>query len=595
MTSAIKIQEFQFDGFVLVPALMRLECEGEPVALPHNAFQALMLLVENRNRIVTKQELLNKIWTDTSVEENALNQCISVLRKIFGDTRREARYIATISGVGYRFVREVAERERVLPAVYSQPVARVPSLLIRLSVALGFILCVAAGAAAWRAISRPDAAVLILPIEAIGPSQDSEYIRSGLTTEIEASLARGPGLHVATGVPAALLKKGDVREIAQRMNVGTILRGHIRQNSGVLLLTMELVNAMTERILWSDQFGVRQDDLASAESRIVAGVFQTLQPGRAAPEPRKVNSAAHDLYLRGRQLAWRRMPADLDKAIGLYEKAVAIDPTYADAYTGIADASGLEAVNGPAPAGALEKARAAALRAIELDGGSPAAHNALGLVYYADWNWMGARRELQEALRLNPYDPITHHRLALLNYVFGDYRGAEDELKKAMELNPYNAAHAYTLAEVYVCARKYDDVIRTSEFSLKQFPASSYPHFLEMEAYHALGNGPAALSQLRTANQIDGTPALKALVDIDEGRIDAAKRMAKELGTEDMFWVWVYAQLGERDRMLSILRHLIDTRSVIVVGIKDDPIYDRYRQDPEFQQLISGLRLPISR
>jgi DNA-binding winged helix-turn-helix (wHTH) protein/TolB-like protein/Tfp pilus assembly protein PilF len=590
-------QEFLFGGFLLVPALMRLDRDGEPVTLPPTSFQALVLLIENRDRIVTKRELLDKIWSDTTVEENTLNQSISALRKVLGDTRKEARFIATIPGVGYRFVMEVMERPRTAPAPPPEEATRkeggTPFAKKPAAIALGLIVCIVASVAGWRAISKNDTAVLVLPLESIGSfADDSEYARKGLVTDVEAALARSPGLRVAAGVPAPVLKNGDVEEIARRVKASAVLRGQVRENAGALILTFELVNPATHRILWSDQFGAKRNELESAELRVVAGVDKALGLSGGAREPRKVDPAAHDLYLQGRGVALTRKSADLDRAIALFEKAAAIDPAYADAFTGIADAAGLQAVNGPAPAGVLEKARTAALRAVELDGDSAAAHDALGLVYYAEWNWAEARRELKQALRLNLYDSTAHHRLALVDYAFGDYREAEAELKTAMEINPYAAVHAFTLAELYISARKYDDAIRIGELIIKEFSDSSYPHFLEMQAYRAMGNGPAALNQMRTVSRTEETPSLKAMLAIDEGRPGDARRLLAEMGTDDMYWATVCAELGDRTRMLAILQHLLEARNVIVLAMKDDPVFDSYRKDREFSQLIGRLRLP---
>ena len=596
------MREFAFSGFVLTPALMRLDQDGQPIALPNGAFNVLLILIENRDRVVTKRELLDRVWAGTTVEENNLQQCISALRKALGDTRKEARFIITVPGSGYRFVMEVLERERKPAGATSEddpipmPAPRQRfGLLKRHRLALGIALgaCLLVGATGWHAILRTDTAVLVLPIESFGsPGGDSDYVRKGVATEIEAALARTPGLNVAMGVPDSVIKTTDVREVARRVNAHVVLRGQVRESGDWLAFTFELVNPVTTRILWSDQFGVKREELAGAESRVVSGILKTLEPGRAAPELRKVNPAAHELYLRGRLLASTRQTADLENSIQFYRRALEIDPDYADAYTGIADAAGLRAANGAAPPGVLETARTAGVRAVELDPGSAPAHAALGLVYYADWNWAEARRELQQALQLNPNYSITHHRLALLHYVFNDYNAAESELKLAQEINPYVFAHAFTLAEMYIGARRYAAAIRTSETVLQGVPDNFYPHFLEMQAYQGMGNRAAAVKELRLGIRPGGDPPLDAMLAILEGRIADAERLAAEHGSGEIVWASVYAQLGDSERMEAVLRKLIDNRDVIVVAIKDDPVFDRYRPERAFRDLISRLHLP---
>jgi DNA-binding winged helix-turn-helix (wHTH) protein/tetratricopeptide (TPR) repeat protein len=588
----VAVREYAFGGFVLTPALMRLDRGGQAIPLTHGAFQTLLVLIENRDRVVTKRELLDRVWAGTAVEENNLNQCISALRKAFGDSRKEARFIATVPGAGYRFVMEVTEQER-----QATPIAVVPAVRGNrgLGLALAAAVCLLLGAAGWRAIRRADTAVLVLPLESFdAPGEDSDYVRKGMATEIEAALARMPGLHVAAGIPEAVLKGGDVREIARKVNANVVLRGQLRESPELLNFTFELVNPETQRILWSEHFAAKREELAEAESRVVSGIFKALEPGRPAPEPRRVNAAAHEFYLRGRLAAVTRRTADLDRAVALYERALELDRDYADAYTGIADAYGLRAANGAAPPGVLEKARAAALRAVELDRDSARAHAALGLVQYADWNWAGARGELQEALRLDRYYSITHHRMAMLHYIFNDYGEAEAELKRAEELNPYVSAHPFTLAEVYIGARKFEDAIRISETIRQSLPENGYPHFLKMQAYLGLGNRAEALKEIRLTSERDPDPAVAAMVAIAEGRVEDARKLAANQGADEMTWVSVYAQLGDREHMLAVLRRLIDHRNVVVVGMKDDPVFDPYRAEPAFRELIRRLNLPGS-
>jgi TolB-like protein len=433
---------------------------------------------------------------------------------------------------------------------------------------------------------------LVLPLASYGPpAADLEYIRKGFSTEIEAALAGTPGVRVATGVPEFVLNDGNVAEVARKVHAQVAVRGQIRENAGQLNFTFELVNLESNRILWSDQFAMKPDELMAAESRVVSGVVNAIGPGVSTPERRPVNAAAHELYLRGRLLASTRQAGDLQKAIGLFEQAAAIDSTYADAYTGIADAASMWAVNGVAPPGTLEKARSAALRAIDLDRNSAPARTALGLVYYGQWQWGDARRELREAVRLNPDYSIAHHRLAMLHYLFNNYAAAESELKLARELNPYLTAHAATLCEVYNCARRYDDTLRIAA-SMQAGHEDTYARYLAAQAYYGKGDHVAELKELRLVFQAQHDPDVSALIAIGEGRLADARKIAVECGRDDTVWALVYARLGDRERLLAILRKLIDNRNVTVVSMKDDPAFDAYRSDPAFQELIQRLHLP---
>jgi tetratricopeptide (TPR) repeat protein len=214
------------------------------------------------------------------------------------------------------------------------------------------------------------------------------------------------------------------------------------------------------------------------------------------------------------------------------------------------------------------------------------------LVYYADWNWAEARRELQQSVRLDPHYSIAHHRLAMVHYVFNAYTEAEKELNLAYELNPYADAHAFTLAEVYLAARRYDDTIRVAELLLRTPVPQPYAHFLKFQAYRAKGNRAAAEQEAKLGAQLDHQRVWEAIVPLAEGRIADARQIAIKYGTDDTTWISIFAGLGERERMYSALSHLIANRNVIVLAIKDDPVFDAYRSEPEFQELINRLHLP---
>jgi tetratricopeptide (TPR) repeat protein len=180
----------------------------------------------------------------------------------------------------------------------------------------------------------------------------------------------------------------------------------------------------------------------------------------------------------------------------------------------------------------------------------------------------------------------------MVHYVFNAYAEAEKELNLAYELNPYADAHAFTLAEVYLAARRYDDTIRVAELLLRTPVPQPYAHFLKFQAYRAKGNPAAAEQEAKLGAQLDHQRVWEAIVPLAEGRMADARQIAVKYGTDDTTWISIFAGLGERERMYSALSRLLANRNVIVLAIKDDPVFDAYRSEPEFRELISRLHLP---
>jgi TolB-like protein/DNA-binding winged helix-turn-helix (wHTH) protein len=342
---------YEFGPFRLDPLKRRLIREGEPVRLTPKAFDLLLVLVEERGRTVEKDELFAKVWPGTVVEENNLNQNITALRKSLGDSRQESQYIATIPGLGYRFVAEVQkveaqsrEQAKEEPAIVARPPAR-PAKAFRYLLLILVPLVVAALVYAFytREKRRPVAisSIMVLPLENLSGNPAEEYFADGMTDALIGDLARIGGLHVISRTSSMHYKrtKKSLSEIAREIKVDAVVEGTVQRSGDRVLIRAQLIHAPTDRHLWVGDYNRGMRDVLDLQSEIAQAIARQVQiqmtPDDQArmTSPHPVKPKAFDYYLQGRYLYWnKRTEENLNKAIELFQSAIKEDPNYAAAY-----------------------------------------------------------------------------------------------------------------------------------------------------------------------------------------------------------------------------------------------------------------------
>src|SRR5688572_26897943 len=337
---------YKFGPFCLDPAKRRLMRDGELIKLTPKAFDTLLALVEHRGKTVEKDELLNKVWAGVAVEENNLNQSITALRKSLGDSRQESQYIATIPGVGYRFVADVKEvngdesvAETPVAAPESRPVTRTRALRYALLVIVPLVLAAVVYALVNR--EKPVAAVssiMVLPLENLSGDPSQEYFADGLTDALIGDLAKIGSLHVISRTSSMHYKgtKKSLPAIAAEMKVDAIVEGTVQRSGDRVVIRAQLIHAPTDRHLWVQTYERPIRDVLDLQSEIAQTIAQTVQIRMTAAEQsrltarRAVRPKAFDDYLQGRFLYWnKRTGENLNKAIEHFRSAINEDPNYA--------------------------------------------------------------------------------------------------------------------------------------------------------------------------------------------------------------------------------------------------------------------------
>ncbi|HSK62448.1 MAG TPA: winged helix-turn-helix domain-containing protein, partial [Pyrinomonadaceae bacterium] len=391
---------YQFGPFVLDGAKRRLLRDGEVVRLTPKAFETLLALVEVRGKTIEKDELLKRVWGDTVVEENNLNQSITALRKALGDSRSESQYIATSPGHGYRFVADVREESRdeadaPPPVVEARAVStRRPWLIVLGALVLALALF---GLISWARRPTPDrfkiSSVMVLPLENLSGDASQEYFADGMTDALIGDLARIKGLRVISRT-SSMHYKGKTKplpEIANELKVDGVVEGTVQRSGDRVLVRAQLIHAASDTHLWVQTYERDVKDVLALQSEIAQAIAREVQaqtvssassglPGAQRP----VRPRAFDEYLQGRYLFWnKRTEENLQKAIEHFQNAIKEDPGYALPHAGLADcysAMGTVQVASMPPLEARRRAEESAKQALALDSSLAEAHTSLGYV-----------------------------------------------------------------------------------------------------------------------------------------------------------------------------------------------------------------------
>jgi serine/threonine protein kinase/Tfp pilus assembly protein PilF len=459
------------------------------------------------------------------------------------------------------------------------------------------------------AITRKSIAVL--PFENLSSDPDNAYFAVAIQDEILARLSKIADLKVISRTSTQKYKSApdNLREIAKQLGVGNVLEGSVQKSGDAVRVNVRLINALNDTHLWGDVYERKLTDIFAVESDIAKTIADTLQAKLTGAEKQLIAAqpttdlTAYELYLKGRSLWSKRGGENLRQAIGFYEQAIARDPKYALAYTGLAEAYVLlPAYTATPPQDAYPRAKAAALKALQLDERLAEAHTALGLLLCnGDFDMAGSMSEFQRAIALNPNYATAHHwygngpLLAL-----GRFEEAIAEGKRAIELDPLSPIINADLGQNLYNARRYDEAIAQLRKTLEIDPTFYYAHYNLGMALQRKGDLPAAIAEYTKAQQLSDdlfVQVLLAAAKAQSGDKDAAIQMLAE--QEELSQhrhvraccrTLLYVSLGNRGEAIRQLEQGIADHDVLTVSlIKVDPTLDPLRGDPRFQALVQKV------
>jgi DNA-binding winged helix-turn-helix (wHTH) protein/TolB-like protein/Flp pilus assembly protein TadD len=617
-------QLYEFGSFRLDPGERLLLRAGEPVPLTPKAFDLLLALVKEAGHLLEKEVLMKAVWPDSFVEENNLADNISRLRKALSDGENGQRFIETVPKRGYRFVADVKETNEERPTSSVTPVSAEfptaplvtitshPSLrkYLWIVVAFGLVVTLFGIAIYERFKSAPRAESLaVIPFSA---NSETEYLSDGITESLINNLSRLSNLRV-TARATAFGYKGTERnpqQIGKELNVSNVLTGKITLRDDSLTVQVELVDAGTGTQLWGERYQRQLSDIFAVEEEIGRQIAEKLRLRLSGEEQLQLtkrytdNAEVYQLYLQGLYLFNKRTEEGIHKAIEYFRQAIAKDPQFALAYPSLANCYViLSAKEGPAKL--LPEAKAAVLKALELDNNLAEAHASLAQIRWVyDLDQAAAKSELEQALRLKPNSAVAHYLYARVLADTGHFNEAHAHIKQAIELDPLSIQYRKSVPYILFLSRRNDEAIaeyRKLIVIAPEFPQAQRELGL---AYEQKGLYQDAFNQLQKTYEMRenyGKMMLRAdighLYAVWGKRAEAHEVLAELIKKSEQSYVSaydivvIYAGLGDRDQAFGWLDKAVEQHSFWLTWLKLDPRLDPLRSDSRFQDVLQRVRL----
>jgi TolB-like protein/tetratricopeptide (TPR) repeat protein len=455
--------------------------------------------------------------------------------------------------------------------------------------------------------SAEHTSIAVLPFVNMSSDKENEYFSDGITEELTSALANIDGLRVASRTAAFAFKGKNIgiKQIGDELNVATVLEGSIRRDGNYVRVVAQLIGAPDGYHLWSKTYDREVKNVFQLEDELARSIAQALRPklvtsaSTSLVKASTANADAHDLYLRGRFLWQKRTPESLTNAAAHFQQAVELDPTYALAYLGLADARLLLIEYGSAPSrDMLPKAKEAVRKALELDGSLAEAHAALGNVSIFEFEWATAERELQRAIELKPDDASAHHRYALVLVMEGRCKEGQAQAEKGSQLDPTSLVISTFVTVTLYCARDYTHAIEQAKKTLELDPRFALARSYLGLAYIGQGRYTEAiqeLEKLEATNRYVGDlgyaygiggqrdKALRLLSDLDgRSRTEYVTPTVRAL---------IYLGLGQKEQALSWLEKAVAERDWRLRQLKFDRRWDPLRSEPRFARILKQVNL----
>lgn len=483
------------------------------------------------------------------------------------------------------------------------------------------LLLVTAGASYWfyakRAVSGVSGqinSIAVLPFENGNGNADNEYLSDGMTESLINSLSQLPNMKVIarSSVFRYKGKESDLQKIATELNVGAVITGRIVQRGDMLDISVNLTDAQNNTQLWGQRYSRKLSDVFTVQDEIAKQVTDSLRVKLTGETEQRMtkrytdNEEAYKLYLQGRYQWNKRTGESLKKAVEFYKQAIEEDPNFALAYAGLAESYVLYpnyAVTSPKDI--LSQAKAAAIKALEIDDSLAEAHAALGLYQsvYA-WNQTASERELRRAIELNPNYATAYHWLGNTTLLaMNRFDEAVAAGKRAEELDPLSPVISADTGSDLFIARRYDEAITHLKYALTLDPNFPLTHWNLGQVYHAKGMYAEAIAEFRKALQLDDEPFAKAWLArslAHAGQRDEALRLLEQLKTDSakqyvpsFGFAIVYAALGNKDEAFAWLEKDFAERSYNPSYYAIDPTLDDLRGDPRLDELIKRANAAV--
>jgi len=614
---------------------------GRVLRLERIPMQILLLLVEQKEELVTREQIVDRIWgkgihLDT---DNSINGAIRKIRQVLKDDPERPRFVQTVTGRGYRFIAPVSERNAAKPvaaaraALVEIPISSRPARDIlgkprirwqRAVLLAGAVVLIVAVGSYWqrsRSHARQQTSggrpmLAVLPFENLTGNPEQDYFSDGLTEEMITQLGNLDPEHLGVIARTSVMhykhSQEPLDQIGRTLGVQYVLEGSVRREADNVRITAQLIQMKDQSHLWAREYDRQLSNVLSLQGEIAQAVANEIrltlgnrhQATSLVVQPALSPKAfeAYDLYLKGRYFWNKRTAEGLQQAIEYFQQAVEADSNYAPAYAGLAESYALmSGYTGVPPKEFIAKARTAAQRAIQLDEQLPEAHAAKAFIAENyDWDWQTAEKEYQRAIQLDPNYATGHHWYAECLALQGRFTEAFPEIERARQLDPLSLIIAADNGAILYFSRQYDRAIEQFHAVLEMEPNFPRAQML-IDAYVQKGLYADALAAAEAWHQRNPTPWTWTLLAYTSGRSgDRAKaRLAlqqlEQIGQrrplDSLAFAVAYLGLDDKDKALAWLEKASMQHSSGLTALKVDPIYDPLRSDPRFQALTRRIGL----
>lgn len=646
MKTAAKVFRFERNELDLDRYVLRRA--GKRLPLSRMPMEFLILLLERRGSLVTREEIAARVWpVPESVDiVQGINTAVNRIRSVLNDDAAKPRFIETVVGKGYRFIAQVEEIDdgpaTSLAATTAAPDALTlippqiqplrdlatpgsPAGKPRNHPRMAAILVLGMAGLTLAAIltlrNRPEPltsrssirSIAVLPLLNLSKDADQQYFADGVTDQLITSLVQSTSLRVISRT--SVMQYENIRkplpEIASALKVDAVVEGSIERRQGQVRIEAQLLDAKSDRHLWAQSYEGSESGIWALQDQITRDIAEQiaakLRPANETDHShnRPVSSAAYEDYLRGEYWWNKRSPESLKKAAGYFQMAIDAEPQYALAYVGLADTYNVMSFyGGPAPSESFPKAEAAARKALSLDNRLGEAHAALGdNLFSYHWDWAGAEHEFQSAIHLNSGYAPAHHWYSELLSVLGRHDEAIAEIERARQLDPLSLAINQTVAGAFYMARRYDEAALQMQRAIELEPGYASAHNMLGWIYTQKGMHNQAIAEFRRAvnlsNNSPGDVAALGWGYAEAGQRREARQIAAALETRSHqryvspdALARLYTAINEKnlafERLEAAYRMRVDTLNNINV----EPCYDSLRSDPRFQALVRRMNFP---
>jgi DNA-binding winged helix-turn-helix (wHTH) protein/TolB-like protein/Tfp pilus assembly protein PilF len=654
---------YQFGPFRLDTTERLLLRDGHPVPLTPKAYEMLLALVQRSGHIVEKDELLKEVWPDSFVEEGNLTQYVFSLRRALGENANERHYIETIPRRGYRFVASVkelaadnvealgkshsqndtfAESEAQGGSISAHHEARqafageswpfinetmaklgnsIPALMVVGLVLTGLVI---ASLLLWNWSKKNEAApnpqvrsIAVMPFKPTTTEAFDQSLGIGMADALITKLVT---IKQITVRPTSAIRQytgsqRDPMKIGHELGVDAVLDGNVQRIGDRIRLTVQLVDARNGSTIWSESFDEQLSDLLAVQDVISERVARALALRLTPAERERLNKRytqnpdAYQAYLLGRYFFDRSGVAGaVEKSKDYYQQAIKLDPHFAPAYAGLADAYSLDLAYPSSPSSRLEahdKMQAAALKALELDEALAEAHTALGRIASYDWDWPNAEKEYQRAIELDPNSATARFLYGWYLAATGHLAGGIAELRRALDLDPLSVNINITLGAYLTAEGKYDEAIEQLKKTVALSPTSLWARLRLAQAYEMKGENEQAIAEFQKAIDLQGNAGKREVSSADVRLAQAYAFWGKKAEAEKIIKRWklgpdsrlsydvalIYIGLGDKDEAFRLLQKVYEAHDMNLLSIVTDPRLGNFRSDPRYSQLIQRLGL----